>query len=101
MVKLQTKFILHKQFKFQENNASNDLPPLLQKSSVLRAASALGIVGEQPRSIAFTPHKAWVPQATTVREAKLSACILYGSMISSELFFLEVSPVFYLIFFLS
>ena len=51
---------------YQDANASNDLPPLLQKSSVLRAASALGIVGEQQRSIAFTPHKAWIPQATTV-----------------------------------
>ena len=51
---------------YQDAKASNDLPPLLQKLSVLRAASALGIVGEQQRSIAFTPHKAWIPQATTV-----------------------------------
>ena len=57
----------------QDANASNDLPPLLQKSSVLRAASALGIVGEQQRSIAFTPHKAWIPQATTV---SFLVCIL-------------------------
>ena len=57
----------------QDANASNDLPPLLQKSSVLRAASTLGIVGEQQRSIAFTPHKAWIPQATTVSSL---VCIL-------------------------
>ncbi|XP_028407753.1 ankyrin repeat and EF-hand domain-containing protein 1-like [Dendronephthya gigantea] len=49
----------------QDANDNNDLPPLLHKSSVLRAASALGIVGEQQRSIAFVPHKAWIPQATT------------------------------------
>ena len=62
---------------YQDANASNDLPPLIQKSSVLRAASALGIVGEQKRSIAFTPiftpHKAWIPLATTVSSL---VCIL-------------------------
>ena len=50
----------------QDATLGGDLPPLLQKSSVLRAASALGIAGEKAKSIAFTPYKAWVPQATTV-----------------------------------
>lgn len=49
----------------EDATLGGDLPPLLQKSSVLRAASALGIAGEKAKSIAFTPYKAWVPQATT------------------------------------
>ena len=71
---------------YQDANARNDLPPLLQKSSVLRAASALGIVGEQQRSIAFTPHKAWIPQATTVSSL---ICILssLGSMVLDGLMY--------------
>ena len=66
---------------YQDANASNDLPSLLQKSSVLRAASALGIVGEQQRSIAFTPHKAWIPQATTVSFLVCILNSLHGTML--------------------
>ena len=70
---------------YQDANASNDLPPLLQKSSVLRAASALGIVGERQRSIPPTPHKAWIPQATTVSSlicilSSLGSTVLDGLM---------------------
>ena len=73
---------------YQDANASNDLPPLLQKSSVLRAASALGIVGEQQRSITFTPHKAWIPQATTVNYL---VCILssLGGMVLDGLMYVS------------
>ena len=75
----------------QDANASNDLPPLLQKSSVLRAASALGIVGEQQRSIAFTPHKAWIPQATTVSSLVCILNSLHGTMLHSLMYVSVVS----------
>ena len=39
----------------------------VRKSSVLRAASALGIVSDRPQPIVYTPKRAWVSQATTVR----------------------------------
>ena len=75
----------------QDANASNDLPPLLQKSSVLRAASALGIVGEQQRSIAFTPHKAWIPQATTVSSLLCILNSLHGTMLDRLMYVSFVS----------
>ena len=76
---------------YQDANASNDLPPLLQKSSVLRAASALGIVGEQQRSIAFTPHKAWIPQATTISSLVCIPSSLGGTMFDGLMYVSFVS----------
>lgn len=39
---------------------------LVRKSSVLRAASALGIINEKPQPIVYTPRRAWITQPTTV-----------------------------------
>ena len=76
---------------YQDANASNDLPPLLQKSSVLRAASALGIVGEQQRSIAFTPHKAWIPQETTESSLVCILSSLVGTLLDGSMYVSFVS----------
>ncbi|XP_058965683.2 ankyrin repeat and EF-hand domain-containing protein 1-like isoform X1 [Pocillopora verrucosa] len=38
---------------------------LVRKSSVLRAASALGIINEKPQPIVYTPRRAWITQPTT------------------------------------
>ncbi|KAL9989187.1 hypothetical protein ACROYT_G003710 [Oculina patagonica] len=37
----------------------------VRKSSVLRAASALGIINEKPQPIIYTPRRAWISQPTT------------------------------------
>ena len=41
---------------------------VVRKSSVLRAASALGIINEKPQPIMYTPRRAWISQPTTVRK---------------------------------
>lgn len=53
--------------KQEEPPPSAPLPgvPLVRKSSVLRAASALGIINEKPQPIVYTPRRAWMSQATT------------------------------------
>ena len=38
----------------------------VRKSSVLRAASALGIITEKPQPIVYSPRRAWISQPTTV-----------------------------------
>ncbi|XP_020620565.1 ankyrin repeat and EF-hand domain-containing protein 1-like isoform X1 [Orbicella faveolata] len=54
--------------------AQQDEPPssaplpgvaVVRKSSVLRAASALGIINEKPQPIMYTPRRAWISQPTT------------------------------------
>ena len=47
----------------------------VRKSSVLRAASALGIVSDRPQPIVYTPKRAWVSQATTVRSEALRVTV--------------------------
>ncbi|XP_073243068.1 ankyrin repeat and EF-hand domain-containing protein 1-like isoform X1 [Porites lutea] len=53
--------------KQEEPPSSAPLPGVtaVRKSSVLRAASALGIINEKPQPIIYTPRRAWVSQPTT------------------------------------
>lgn len=50
---------------FQPPAISHSAP--VRKSSVLRAASALGIVSDKPQPIVYSPKRAWISQPTTVR----------------------------------
>lgn len=51
---------------------------LVRKSSVLRAASALGIINEKPQPIVYTPRRAWITQPTTVSK-RFSVVVLCRS----------------------
>ncbi|KAK3754399.1 hypothetical protein QZH41_011175, partial [Actinostola sp. cb2023] len=52
----------------KEEISATAIPSVIQttrKSSVLRAASALGIINERPKSIVYTPKRAWLSQPST------------------------------------
>ena len=81
-------------FFFSQPPPSAPLPgvPLVRKSSVLRAASALGIINEKPQPIVYTPRRAWMSQATTVSLASsVSSSFSSSSLLLSSSLSLSLS----------